>query len=110
MPLLWMSGSPSKNLSYSKGQVHHWCIHVLSKICFGKSGSAGLSALQPVESTWAPHQSAPSSPGTALVLSLDKMCEPLGSVPILVSCSNPFIAPHPIIPVFLKFPNQDSVH
>ena len=41
---------------------------------------------------------------------LDDLCMPLGSVSALTLLSkSPTIAPHPIIPVLLKFPNQEPI-
>src|SRR5260370_40433291 len=115
MPLMWQTWSSSYGLPSQKRQIHPQSLYVINfdfKICFGKSRSTGLSALQPVESIQATNVSAPASLSSTIVPELDISCMHSGSISISISdhstptkINSPFISPHPIIPVYLKFPD-----
>lgn len=97
---------------YWDDQVTKWRPALLKKGKFivSASMSAPKSTLGRADpQVWVPFSGV--DPGTTFIPSLDNACMHLGSVPIPIPCSEPpFIAPHPIIPVLLKFPNQESIH
>src|SRR5260370_19621178 len=88
MPLLWQTQSSSYGLPCQKRQICPQSLYVINfdfKICFGKSGSAGLSALWPVELIWATDVLAPASPSSTIVLEPDISCMHSGSISISIS-------------------------
>src|SRR5258705_6749189 len=90
-----MHWSPGKRMPFQERQVNSRCHCIFPLFQFqyqlrsGKCGSAGLSALHPVELTWAP---------VSISFTSSSNFTP-----------SPTIAPHPIIPVTLKFPNQAPI-
>src|SRR5260221_6061061 len=88
-----MHWSPGERMPFQERQVISCCHCIYPLFWFqlqsGKHRSTGLSALHPVESTQAPVSISFNSSSN--------------------SSSSLAIAPHPIIPVTLKFPNQAPI-